>query len=89
MPPLPFLVFEPVFSEEFSRALAEFDNSVKPVVSKKIQKVLENPRLGKPLRGRPLRYAERFSHYRIIYEIEGDRVLFLRIGERDSVYGGY
>lgn len=79
----------PWYSREFSESLADLDPAVRRVAEKHIRKVLLHPELGKPLHGRPGRFAERFMHFRIIYELEDVSVKFIRIGKRDEVYRGY
>lgn len=77
------------YSQEFSTAFLKLDYSVKAVLEKRIIKVLVHPELGKPLHGPSRLYAERFLHYRIIYQIIGTRVRFIRLGKRDRIYRAY
>jgi len=58
-------------------------------MNKHIRKIIENPYLGKPLTGMAGVFCERFLHYRIIYAVEGNQIVFMRVGKRDSVYRAY
>ena len=80
--------FKAFFFDIFIESYNALDNSIKQLADKKIQKILENPLLGKPLHGEPFRFSERFadSKYRIVYKVEGGIVKFAKIGKRDDVY---
>jgi len=75
----------------------EFKNDIKKLKDKKItsnlekiiEKIRKNPEIGKPLRYElsGLR-SIRFSSFRIIYKIEGERVILLKFGHRKRVYEG-
>ena len=81
--------FEPFYTDEFQSSAAKLDGSVREIVRKRINKILENPFLGKPLHGKLLFHSERFLHYRIIYRVEESTVIFVRVGKRDEVYREY
>lgn len=74
------------YSDEFTESFAKLDKPVREVASKKVKKILEAPFLGKPLRGGPYLFSERFLQYRIVYEMEGESIIFLRLGKLDAVY---
>jgi addiction module RelE/StbE family toxin len=64
------------------------DKSLKEKLQKQIDKITENPAFGKPLR-----YSLRgewsiyVKPYRLIYKVEGDRLILLRFEHRKEVYG--
>lgn len=79
-------IFNAYFDDDFLQAFDRLDNSVKLFVNKRILKILENPFLSKPLHGRERIYSERLLNYRIVFEIDGECVMFLKFGKRDEVY---
>lgn len=78
--------YETFFTDTFTKAVTALDSTVKKIVEKRIEKILENPTLAKPLHGEPMLFSERFSKYRIIYKIDGARIIFLKLGKRDEIY---
>ncbi len=77
-----------VFSEEFEEAFSRMDSSLRSLVAKKIEKIVQRPDGGKPLRRLPNCYAERVEAFRIVYQIQNQTVLMIRIGNRSAVYRG-
>jgi len=76
------------FSEGFEKQLKKIkDNSTKEKIKKQVEKIIENPSVGKPLRynlkGERTLYIK---PYRLIYTIKQDEIILLRLGHRDSVY---
>jgi len=73
----------------------EFKNDIKKLKDKKItsnlekiiEKIKQNPEIGKPLRYElsGLR-SIRFSSFRIIYKIEEERIILLKFGHRKRIY---
>ena len=82
-------IFEEVYKDEFVKSIKNLDKTTKEIMHKRIQKIIENPHLGKPLTGMAGVFCERFLHYRLIYAVEGKRIVFMRVGKRDSVYRAY
>lgn len=78
--------FEAFFEDEFTSALDDLDKPVKEIALKRIRKILENPTLSKPLHGAALRFSERFECYRIVFQIDERKIIFLKLGKRDVVY---
>lgn len=78
--------YEPVFAESFVRELNRLDNCVREIAEKKILKAIESPLLGKPLHGEPFLFSERFLQYRLVYKIDGKKIIFLKLGKRDAIY---
>ena len=73
------------FESEFKKIK---DASVKEKLKKQISKVLENPKVGKPLRyalkGERTIYIKPF---RLIYFVEKSKLYLLRFEHREKVYG--
>ena len=78
--------YEEIFTEAFGKELKSLDNSMRAVALKKIRKIIKNPLAGKPLSGGVRRFSERFLNQRIIYELEGNKLTFVTVGNRDTVY---
>ncbi len=77
-----------VWTEKFERELKKIkDRRVKGRVKKQIEKIIENPETGKPLRFE-LRGERsiRIPPYRLIYAVEGDTLYLLRFEHRKTVY---
>lgn len=78
-----------VWTEKFERELKRLkDKAVKGRVKKQIEKILENPEAGKPLRFELK--GERSIYippYRLIYASRGDTLYLLRLEHRKTVYG--
>jgi addiction module RelE/StbE family toxin len=63
------------------------DKSLKEKLQKQIEKVAENPNFGKPLRyGLKGEWSIRVKPYRLIYKVEGDKLILLRFEHRKEVY---
>jgi len=78
--------YEIAFSDKFSEAIEKLDKAARKMVKKRLIKIISEPLLGKPLHGEANLFSERLENLRIIYRIDGKRILFLRIGKRDEVY---
>ncbi len=76
-----------LFTENFSRAYIKLDKSLKLVIDKMINKILNKPELGKPLKHNlhGLR-SERRGSVRLIYEIKNDIIIFHILKHRKKVY---
>lgn len=77
------LITEDKFREDVER----LDNSVRLRILKAIDKILEKPELGKPLR-RDLagHCGEHVGGWRVIYEYDGQTVTLIRCRRRDESY---
>ncbi len=63
------------------------DKGLKGRLQKQIEKVTENPSFGKPLRyGLTGEWSVRVKPYRLIYKVEGDKLILLRFEHRKEVY---
>ncbi len=76
-----------VYTEKFEKEVKKLDNSVKCRLFPKIEKIIKNPEIGKPLRynlkGERTIYIKPF---RIIYSFFEDTIYFLRCEHRKEVY---
>ncbi|MBI1978898.1 MAG: type II toxin-antitoxin system RelE/ParE family toxin [Candidatus Aenigmarchaeota archaeon] len=77
-----------ISTEKFEREFKKIkDERLKEKLKKQITKITENPNFGKPLRyelkGEWTIYVK---PYRLIYKIEGDKLILLRFEHRDEVY---
>lgn len=78
---------EVVYTEKFEREFRKADSSVKEKAVKQINKIIEEPESGKPLRY-DLK-GERTIHvkpFRIIYSFYNNTIYFLRFEHRKEVY---
>ena len=63
------------------------DKALKEKLQKQIDKIAENPSLGKPLRyGLKGEWSTYVKAYRLIYKVEGDKLILLRFEHRKEVY---
>jgi len=80
-----FVISTEKFEKEFKKIK---DKGLKEKLKKQIVKIIENPDLGKPLRydlkGEWTIYVK---PYRLIYKVEGDKLILLRFEHRKKVYG--
>lgn len=78
------VVYTGKFEREFKKVK---DNKVKEQLKKQIEKIIENPSVGKPLRydlkGERTVYVK---PYRLIYSFEGGRLFLLRFKHHKDAY---
>ncbi|MDE1854077.1 MAG: type II toxin-antitoxin system RelE/ParE family toxin [Thaumarchaeota archaeon] len=79
---------EIVYTQKFERDVKKLrDGSLKERLGKQIRKIAEDPEIGKPLRyGLKGEWTVRIAPYRLIYAVQGDRLVLLRFEHRKSVY---
>jgi addiction module RelE/StbE family toxin len=77
-----------VSTENFERDVKRVrDKTLKEKLQKQIDKITENPSLGKPLRyGLKGEWSIRVKPYRLIYAVEGDKLILLRFEHRKEAY---
>lgn len=75
------------YSERFKKEFKKLDKHQQTLVKKKIEKIVAQPELGKPLHA-PLQNfkSERIEKLRIIYTIEGTTIKFAWIDDRGHAY---
>jgi len=80
---------EIVYTKKFQRDVKGLrDGLVKERLEKQIRKIAEDPDVGKPLRyGLKGEWTVRIAPFRLIYAVQGDRLLLLRFEHRKTVYG--
>ena len=80
------IALDAFYSEKFVNALEKLDKPVREAAAKRILRILELPLLGKQLHGEANLFSERFMQYRIVYKVEGETIIFVKLGKRDNVY---
>lgn len=77
-----------VYTQKFERDVRKVrDSSVRERLEKQIRKVAEDPESGKPLRyGLKGEWTVRIKPFRLIYAVQGDRLILLRFEHRKEVY---
>jgi len=77
-----------VYTELFEKNIKSLkDNALKNKIKKQIEKIIQNPEIGKPLRYNLKRERTVYvKPYRIIYAIDGDKLVLLKFMHRDEVY---
>lgn len=76
-------------SKRFDRDFSKLDKEVRDRVVEKLREISDNPRVGKPLKGRLKGlYSARAGDYRVIYQILDDKemVVVVTVGHRKKVY---
>ncbi len=69
------MVYDSFRSERFKKGYKKLDHRQQELIDKKIQKIIELPELGKPLRAPLSNFkSERTEKLRIIYTLEGKTV---------------
>ena len=79
---------EIVYTEKFERDARRIrDGLIKEKLRKQIEKVVDDPETGKPLRyGLKGEWTVRIPPYRLIYTVQGNRLILLRFEHRKGVY---
>lgn len=76
-----------IYTDKFEKEVKKLDSSIKDKVIKQIEKIIQDPNVGKPLRydlkGERTIYVK---PYRIIYHFSQTTITFLRVEHRKSVY---
>ncbi len=71
----------------FDKQLSKLDPQTRDVILKRMQKIIENPELGKPLHApQQNHFSERVEKHRIIYTFTLEEVIFVFIEHRDKVF---
>jgi mRNA-degrading endonuclease RelE of RelBE toxin-antitoxin system len=82
------VITQVIWTKKFERELRKLrDKTIKDRVKDQIEKVLDNPETGKPLRfalkGERSVYV---TAYRLIYAVQGETLYLLRFEHRKTVY---
>jgi addiction module RelE/StbE family toxin len=77
-----------VYTAEFKKDIRKIkDQSCQVKISKVIQKIIENPGIGKPLKYELTGLKSiRITKSRLIYEVQGDTVILHKFEHRKNVY---
>ncbi len=73
-------------SSHFIKQTKQLDDFLLEKLKKQIRKIIENPKVGKPLK---YRRGERTMYvwpFRLIYAIQGDELILLKFDHRNKVY---
>jgi mRNA interferase RelE/StbE len=85
------MTYEVVWREQASKAFQKLDRVVQRRVQQVVDRLAENPKPGQAtqLTTDPRTWRVRAGDWRILYEIDGDRlvVLILDLGHRSTIYG--
>ncbi|MCL5239122.1 MAG: type II toxin-antitoxin system RelE/ParE family toxin [Candidatus Marsarchaeota archaeon] len=75
-------------AEKFEKDVRKIrDNSVKARIYTEVEKIRENPEVGKPLKyGLKGERTVRIHPYRLIYSVVGDKLILLRFEHRGKAY---
>ncbi len=77
------------FTEEAKKKIQKLDPSIRPVIKKAIESLVDNPYRGKSL-SYDLKglYSLRTTDYRIIYRVKGEElvIIVISVGHRGDVY---
>ena len=77
-----------VYTQKFERDVRRLrDGLMKERLEKQVWKIVEDPEAGKPLKyGLKGERTVRIPPYRLIYAVQGDRLILLRFEHRKGVY---
>lgn len=71
----------------FERRFRSLDRQIQTKILRELRILIENPYVGKMLRGMWKGvYSLRLGDYRVLYLVEGDRVILLSTGHRRRIY---
>lgn len=71
----------------FDKIVRKLDHSIQEKIYKRMEKIIENPELGKLLQGYlKNHFSERVEHVRIIYIFNELHIEFVYLENRDKVY---
>lgn len=82
-------MYEIIFRNPAKRFLKKIDKNSQKKVLEKIQKLKNNPRIGKPLTGNLKGFWRlRQDNYRIVYRIKDQELIVyvMNIGSRENIY---
>ncbi len=82
-------MYKLIFHKDALRFFNKLDKFIQEKIGKKIEKLIQNPFLGKPLTGNLVGLLSlRIGKYRVIYQIKYDELVIfvLDVGHRRNVY---
>jgi mRNA-degrading endonuclease RelE of RelBE toxin-antitoxin system len=81
------MAYNLIFTEDFLKDISKLDQSVKVHLKNLYDKIKENPRRFKPLRGDANSYRLRIMNFRLKYRVVGEEIHMYRFENRDKIYG--
>mgnify|MGYP001286618392 CR=1 FL=1 len=79
--------YELFCSANAKKEIHSLDKTIAEQIFKKIDQLLENPEIGKPLQNELSGCRSlHVGNYRIIYEIKSDKIYILTVGHRKNIY---
>ncbi len=81
------MMFHIIWDEKAYEKLKKFEPFLAKRILKKVKEISENPfsKNVKRLKGEPL-FRLRIGDYRILFEIEKDKIIILNLGHRKNIY---
>ncbi len=73
-------------SPYFIKQIKHLDNFLLEKIKKQIEKILQNPQIGKPLRYKRGERSLYIKPFRLVYAIRGDELILLKFDHRKRVY---
>ena len=73
-------------SKRFKKCVKRLDNFEREKIEKQIKKVIENPRVGKPLRYKRGERSLYIKPFRLVYAVRGNEIILLKFDHRKRVY---
>ena len=79
--------FSVELTKHFSKQIRNLDQKAQVQIIKEIYSWENNPKVAKPLHGEFKGVlSTRIGKYRVLYKIEGEKILLLAVGHRKNVY---
>lgn len=73
-------------SKRFLKDIKNIDQLKREKIEKQIKKIVENPKVGKPLRYTRGERSLYIKPFRLVYAIRGDELILLKFNHRKKVY---
>ena len=78
------IIWTQKFEQDFKKIR---DRAIQDKLERQLRKIAENPDFGKPLRyGLKGEWSTYIKPFRLIYKVEGDKLILLRFEHRKEVY---
>ncbi len=79
---------ELAYSDTFEKDLKSLSKPAQLHLKNLINKIMQSPLRFKPLKGYSNIFRIRFEQFRLIYKVDGNKVILLFVRKRDIVYRG-
>lgn len=73
-------------SKRFIKDIRGLDGFENDKLNKQIQKIIDNPSVGKPLRYKRGERSLYLKPFRLVYAVRGGEIILLKFGHRKKVY---